>query len=91
VEDVALIRRVFVLSEKWVISFYSNASTLNSVKLRKKCYALQGLWGRSYEKVKCFWWHKQFKDLLENVEGDSGNALISMVFFTFNSFHKTKL
>jgi len=36
-------------------------------------------------------WHKQFKDLLENVEGDSGNALISMVFFTFNSFHKTKL
>jgi hypothetical protein len=25
------------------------------------------------------------------VEGDSGNALISMVFFTFNSFHKTKL
>jgi hypothetical protein len=29
---------------------------------------LRGLWGRSYEKVKCFEWHKRFKEGHENVD-----------------------
>jgi hypothetical protein len=29
--------------------------------------------GRSYEKVKCLEWHKQFKDGRENVEGAERN------------------
>jgi len=34
------------------------------------CNSLRRLWGRSYEKVKCSEWHKQFKEGRENVEYD---------------------
>jgi hypothetical protein len=34
------------------------------------CSAVRFLWDGGYENVRCFEWHKQFKEGLENVEDD---------------------
>jgi hypothetical protein len=61
-----------MLSQKWVISFWSNESTY-FCEIRKEykwhlCNVVWSLWGRGYKKSSVFELHKQFKEGHENMK-----------------------